>query len=281
MKIAVLSGKGGTGKTMVAVNLAAVAQEVVYLDCDVEEPNGRLFLELEATEEQTVKVTIPQIKADLCIGCRKCVDFCRFNALALIEEKAVLFPDVCHPCGGCELLCPVGAVSQQEKIVGYVEKGIIANGKIYTGVLKLGEESGVPIIRELVAKSKQEEAKLTIIDCPPGSACVVMESIQDADYCLLVAEATTFGQHNLAMVYELSKLFGKPCGVVLNKCFTEENPSEEFCLEHHITILERLTYDEEIGRINGKGGILAKEKAIYAQRFRQLLARIEKEVSCL
>ena len=281
MKIAVLSGKGGTGKTMVAVNLAAVAQEVVYLDCDVEEPNGRLFLEPETTEEETVKVTIPQIKADLCIGCRKCVDFCRFNALALIEEKAVLFPDVCHPCGGCELLCPVGAVSQQEKIVGYVEKGIIANGKIYTGVLKLGEESGVPIIRELIAKSKQEEVKLTIIDCPPGSACVVMESIQDADYCLLVAEATTFGQHNLAMVYELSKLFGKPCGVVLNKYFTEENPSEEFCLEHHIPILERLTYDEEIGRINGKGGILAKEKAIYAQRFRQLLARIEKEVSCL
>lgn len=279
MKIAVLSGKGGTGKTMVAVNLAAVASEVIYLDCDVEEPNGRLFLEPSSTTEKTVKVTIPQIAADLCTGCRLCVDFCRFNALALIEEKAVLFPDVCHPCGGCELLCPSQAVRQQEKVVGYVETGVISNGKIYTGVLKLGEESGVPIIRELLAKSKQAEEKLTIIDCPPGSACVVMESIQDADYCILVAEATIFGAHNLAMVYELTQLFGKPCGVVLNKCFTEVNPSEQFCLEHNIPILERLTYDEEIGRINGRGDILSKAKEEYAQRFRELLAKIEAEVN--
>lgn len=279
MKIAVLSGKGGTGKTMTAVNLAAVASEVIYLDCDVEEPNGRLFLEPISTKEEKVEVSIPKIKTDLCIGCRHCVDFCRFNALALIEGKAVLFSDVCHPCGGCELLCDVHAIGREEKIVGYVETGIMPNGKIYTGILKLGEESGVPIIREMLAKNKQEKEVLTIIDCPPGSACVVMESIQDADYCVLVAEATIFGAHNLAMVYELTQLFDKPCGVVLNKCFAGDNPSEQFCLEHNIPILERLTYDEEIGRINSRGDILAKVKDEYAQCFSQLLAKIEKEVN--
>lgn len=278
MKIAILSGKGGTGKTMVAVNLAAIAPEVVYLDCDVEEPNGRLFFQPTEINEETVTTGIPEIKADLCLGCRKCVDFCRFNALALIEGKAVLFPDVCHPCGACELLCSAGAIRNRQKVVGYLETGNLPNGKIYTGILKLGEESGVPLIRKLLEKTKGTEEKLTVIDCPPGSACVVMESIQDADYCLLVAEATTFGQHNLAMVYELATLFGKPCGVVLNKCVSGENPSEQFCLEHNIPILERLAYSEEIGKINGRGDILVKESEEYAERFQALLTRIEDEV---
>lgn len=277
MNIAVLSGKGGTGKTLVAVNLATAAEQALYLDCDVEEPNGRLFFQPEDTTIENVYTAIPEIRTDLCNGCRRCVDFCRFNALAFIDQRAVLFPEVCHPCGGCQLLCSQEAIGQRQKLVGHIERGKSGQVELYTGVLKLGEESGVPIVRELLRQRAEANPELTIIDCPPGSACIVMESIQDADYCVLVAEATSFGRHNLEMVYELTQVFGKPCGVVLNKCFDEENPSERFCQEMHIPILERLPYDAYIGTENGAGHILVRQNDHYRQRFTDLLHRINEE----
>lgn len=277
MKIAVLSGKGGTGKTFIAVNLACASDKAVYADCDVEEPNGRLFLKPEVTQKQPVCVTVPEIDISKCTSCRKCVDFCRYNALALLRERLMVFYEVCHSCGGCILLCPEKALSPAQRTIGAIETGISGNVSVITGCLNTGEVSGVPIIRELM--EKLPEKATVVIDCPPGSACIVMESIRDADLCILVAEPTLFGAHNLAMVYELVKLFNKPFGVVLNKCLPGENPSEAFCREHKINILAWIDYDEKLGRLNSEGLVAARESGQYRALFRQLLYQAEKEAA--
>ena len=278
MKIAVLSGKGGTGKTLVSVNLAAVVNQSVYIDCDVEEPNGYLFFKPEGILEQQISVKIPTVDNKLCNGCRKCVDFCKFNALAYIKDKMIVFEEVCHSCGGCIILCPIKAVIEKEKVIGKIQKGTSDQVTVYTGMLNTGEASGIPIIKRLLTENKRESNKLTIIDCPPGSACVVMESIKDADYCILVAEPTLFGVHNLNMVYELVKLFDKPFGVVLNKCLEGENPSEKFCLEKNIKILSRIPFDSELGKMNSNAEIAVMKSLKYRAIFSSLIETVKKEL---
>ena len=278
MKIAVLSGKGGTGKTMVSVNLAAAAKHAAYLDCDVEEPNGHLYFRPESRKEAPVSVKIPKVDHDACTGCRNCVDFCKFNALAYINKKVMVFEDVCHSCGGCGIVCPEKAIVEVEKTIGTLMSGTSEAVETHSGFLKPGQASGVPIIKEVLAKAP-EDGTLTLIDCPPGSACVVMESIKDADYCVLVAEPTRFGAHNLEMVYELVRLFEKPHGVVLNKCLEgSPNPSEVFCEENGIPVLGRIPFDLELGAINSSGEILVRSQAHYAALFTELLLKV-KEVA--
>lgn len=277
MKIAVLSGKGGTGKTLVSVNLAAAANDSVYIDCDVEEPNGHLFLKPQIHETENVIAAIPYVNEELCNGCRECVQFCNFNAMAYINNKLMIFDDVCHSCGGCVLVCPQKALSEKEKIIGTVQKGTSEDVTVITGTMNIGEESGTAIIKKLLSYDKDNENKLTFIDCPPGSACTVMDSIKDADYCILVAEPTIFGAHNLSMVYELVKLFKKPHGVVLNKTINNENPSEEFCKEHDIKILCKIPYDEELGRLNSDSMISARVNEKYEKLFSSLLNTVIKE----
>lgn len=278
MKIAVLSGKGGTGKTLISVNLAAATMnEALYIDCDVEEPNGYLFFKPENIESQEIAIKIPHLDEKLCDGCRKCVDFCKFNALAYIGTKLVVFEDVCHSCGGCMLVCPKAALSEKDKVIGAIEKGISENVTVVTGILNTGEASGVPIIKKLL-ENIDEAKEFTFIDCPPGSACIVMESIKDVDYCILVAEPTLFGAHNLSMVHELVSLFDKPHGVVLNKCLDGENPSEEYCIEKNIRILGSIPFDSELGNLNSNALISVRENKKYREIFSSLLEIVTKEV---
>ena len=277
--IAVLSGKGGTGKTLVSVNLAAAAEAAVYLDCDVEEPNGNLFFKPEIMSQEAVFAKIPLIDLDRCNGCRACVDFCKFNALAFIKNKPVLFKDVCHSCGGCALFCPQRAISEEKKNVGKIQSGMSGQVRVHTGCLNTGEASGIPIIKQLLKKSAAETELPVFIDCPPGSACSVMESIQDADYCVLVAEPTVFGVHNLKMVCDLVDVFHKPHGVVLNKCLEQENPAEEFCKEHHVHLLGRIAFDSQLGTLNSNGKIAAREIECYREWFSALLHTIIEEAN--
>ncbi len=277
MRIAVLSGKGGTGKTLVSVNLAAVAKVSTYIDCDVEEPNGHLFFKPEGVQEEEISVKIPEVNNELCNGCRKCVDFCKFNALAYTKDKLIIFDEVCHSCGGCILVCPEKALTEKEKVIGKVQKGVSGMVTVWTGILNTGEASGIPIIKKLLGENPKIN-KQTFIDCPPGSACVVMESIKDADYCVLVAEPTLFGVHNLNMVYELVKLFNRPFGVVLNKCLEEENPAEKFCLEKNIKILGRIPFDTNLGTLNSNAEIAVSKDEKYRDMFCALLKTVTKEV---
>lgn len=279
MNIAVLSGKGGTGKTLLSVNMAAASKSATYIDCDVEEPNGYLFFKPEEIVEENVSVKIPEVDKELCSGCRKCVDFCKFNALAFIKKAPIVFGDICHSCGGCSLLCPENAITEKDKVIGKIEKGKSQGIDVYTGILNTGEVSGVPIIEKLLEENRTiDNEKLSIIDCPPGSACIVMESIKDADFCVLVAEPTAFGAHNLEMVYELVSLFGKPFGVVLNKCLDGENPSEEFCKEKGIKILGRVPFEKELGELNSNAKIAARESERYNKLFKNILETVKGEV---
>ena len=277
MKIAVLSGKGGTGKTFIAVNLAAAAQNATYLDCDIEEPNGHLFFKPANLQSEKVTVGIPFVAEKLCTGCRQCVEFCRFNALAYANNKLLIFDEVCHSCGGCILFCPEQALTEKAKVIGEVQRGISENVTVLTGMLNTGEPSGVPIIKKLLEKTATDDG-LAVIDCPPGSACVVMESIRDADYCLLVAEPTLFGLHNLQIVWELVRLFEKPYGVVLNKCLDGDNPAEEFCREKQLKVLAKIAFDADLGRLNSNGIIAFRANQKYQKQFAQLLQAITREV---
>ena len=294
MNIAVLSGKGGTGKTLLSVNMAEASESATYLDCDVEEPNGYLFFKPEEIVEENVSVKIPEVDKELCSGCRKCVDFCKFNALAFIKKAPIVFGDICHSCGGCSLLCPENAITEKDKVIGKIEKGKSQGIDVYTGILNTGEVSGVPIIEKLLEENRKLNSnviknsatensatgneKLSIIDCPPGSACIVMESIKDADFCVLVAEPTAFGAHNLEMVYELVSLFDKSFGVVLNKCLDGENPSEEFCKEKGIKILGRVPFEKELGELNSNAKIAARESEKYNKLFKNILETVKGEV---
>ncbi len=278
MNVAVLSGKGGTGKTFVSVNLAAAAPKAIYIDCDVEEPNGYLFFNPENIVEEKITVKLPVVDHELCTGCRKCVDFCAFNALAYIGGKVKIFDEVCHSCGGCMSVCPEKAISEKDKTIGIVQQGQSKTVTVKTGILNAGEASGIPIIKNLLQNIKNTEQQLNIIDCPPGSSCIVMESIKDADYCILVAEPTIFGLHNLKMVYELVQLFSKPFGVVLNKCSKGKNPAEEFCIKENIAILCRISFDKMLGTENSNAHIIVRQNAQYNELFTSLLGKVCKEV---
>jgi len=279
LKVAVLSGKGGTGKTFITVNLAAVAGPSTYVDCDVEEPNGHLFFKPEYATEEIVTVKMPVVDQRQCTGCRKCVDFCRFGALAYSNSGLMIFADICHSCGGCMLICPEGALSENEKPMGKVRKWVAENVHGLSGILNIGEPSGVPLIHELLS-DMNDRPHPVFIDCPPGSACAVMESIKEADYCVLVSEPTLFGVHNLQIVWELVRLFKKPFGVVLNKVLPGEAMAESFCAERGMHILARIPFTQHLGLLNSQGSIAVREDEDTRAVFLDLLKAISKEVHC-
>ena len=277
--IAILSGKGGTGKTLLSVNLACAASPAVYIDCDAEEPNGHLFFQAQDVRRQKVCVPLPQVNATLCDGCRKCVDFCAFHALAWAGDKLLVFEELCHGCGGCLMVCPNRALTEISREIGEVWEGTSQGVRVLSGFLDPGEASGVPIIKTLLDQGKNTDEPITFIDCPPGSSCMVSESIRDANYCVLMGEPTRFGAHNLEMVHDLVRLFNKPCGAVLNKCLPGEDPSQEYCVRHDIPILMRIPFDEKLGLLNSNAKIAVREDSLYRNMFLKLLGKIEKEPS--
>lgn len=276
MKIAILSGKGGTGKTFASVNLACVAQKAVYLDCDVEEPNGHLFFNPQNITKQKTTVLLPEINNDKCDGCRKCVDFCKFNALAFVSGKVKVFDEICHSCSGCFLICPQKAIEEKPKQIGMVQTGYFNNVKVVTGIMNAGEASGVPIIKDVLKMS--DDDALTVIDCPPGSACTVMESIESADFCVIVAEPTVFGVHNFLMVYELVTLLKKPFGVIVNKVESFENQMKELCDKNQINIIEQIPYSYELAKLTSMGKIAVEKSEEIKKKFVNILEKIKSEV---
>ncbi len=278
MKIAVLSGKGGTGKTFVSVNLAVAAGKATYIDCDVEEPNGKLFLKPEIEQTVLVNRSIPKFDIDKCVGCRKCVEFCEFNALVYLKNRPKVFSDICHSCGGCILVCEYEAVTEEAYPVGKVEIGTYnANQaiQVVTGVQDEGVASGVPIIQTCLDYVNQDKDVLSIIDCPPGSACSVMESITEVDFCIAVVEPTAFGFHNFQMIDELVNLLGKPMAVIINKVEEPYEPLEEFLKQKDITVLARIPYSMNLARCITEGKVAVEEDARILKQFQGILKGIE------
>jgi len=278
MKIAVLSGKGGTGKTLIAANLAAVCDDASYVDCDVEAPNGNLLFKSKTQETEPVYIKIPVVDAQRCDGCRACTEFCKFNALAFVSGKIMVFSEICHSCGGCVLICPTKSITETRQEVGSIAYGTSKKIDVISGTMHTGIASGIPIIKELWNVMEATPRNI-FIDCPPGSACSVMESMKYAEYCVLVAEPTVFGTDNLKMVHELVQLFQKPYGVVLNKSLENEwNPAKEYCLQKGAPILCELPFDQKLAKIQANGDLIVRKSKQYKNCFSELLRSIEREV---
>lgn len=249
MQIAVLSGKGGAGKTLLAVNLANLIDDVYFLDCDVEEPNG-VFYFGDHFEKEEIFQKIPKINDDMCKHCHACIDFCKYNALIDFLGKVKVLPSLCHACGGCQLVCPHQAITEVDDLVGHINH-IEVNGKnIYGGDLKIGKESGVLLIEKLLEKTSKDDD--SIIDCPPGNGCSVMESIKDSDFCVLVAEPTIFGLENLKMVTDLTKVYQKKAGLVINKATEDISMIEDFAKAEDLPILGVIPFDKTLAYQNSQ-----------------------------
>ncbi len=256
MKIVVLSGKGGAGKTLVAVNLAAAAR-ARYVDADVEEPNGHLFLPAPELAIDPVEVLVPVVDQDRCTACRVCVDFCRFNALAMIGDRVAVFEQVCASCGGCSVLCPEGAITEKRRLIGHVQQGVSDGVETRTGVMLPGVVSGVAILNRLLADLPDDD--LSVIDGPPGASCLAVEAARAADFCVLVAEPTLFGVHNLRLVRELLRAVGRPGGLLINKALDDDTRLEQVAAELGLPVLGRLSYDPKIARLTSEGRLLVRE----------------------
>lgn len=278
MRVAVLSGKGGTGKTFVSVNLAKAAPNSVYMDCDVEEPNGNLFFKAETKTSVEAVRLLPSFDAGKCTACRRCVEFCEFHALLFIKEKPKLFSEVCHSCGGCGLVCPEGAVTETEKRIGVVTEGTVGDTVVLTGILDVGEASGIPVIQKTIEQGKNK-GEFQVIDCPPGSACSVMECVLAADYCILVTEPTVFGLHNLKMVYELTQVLQKPCGIVINKAESKYPALQEFMEMEKIPCLLEIRFSKEIADQLANGELVSERNEEMKHLFLELYQKITGGVS--
>lgn len=253
MKIAVASGKGGTGKTTVSVNLALSLGNAQLLDCDVEEPNCNLFLGHRLRKLRDVGIQIPSISKDNCTLCGKCAETCRFNALAVVSSYVMVFPRLCHGCGACSLVCPHDAISAKIHIIGSIESTAVPNSgtELYRGILNIGEPMASPVIRAL--KEHIDDNRTVIIDSPPGTSCPVISSISGADYCVLVTEPTPFGLHDLMLAIELVKEMQIPHGVIINRHSTGSDPIEDYCSDNDITVLMKIPYEKRIAELYSEG----------------------------
>ncbi len=274
MKIAVLSGKGGTGKTTVSASMAFALGPCQYIDCDVEEPNGAIFLKPALQEPYQVKVPVPEVDPAKCNGCGNCAKACQFHALAVIKDKVLLFSEICHHCGACMVSCSNGAIHEVERAIGVIEAD--ARGAFLHGRLNIGEPISIPIIREL--KRRMNTALPVILDCPPGASCSVVQSIGGCDYCILVTEPTPFGLHDLKIAVALVKKMGMPFGVIINKATENQGMIQEFCKENGIEILLEIPFSREIAEKYSKGILPVQDNPEWIDRFKEVYAKAERGV---
>ncbi|OCL25162.1 (4Fe-4S)-binding protein [Orenia metallireducens] len=279
MKITVLSGKGGTGKTTVATNLALSITNVQFLDADVEEPNSYIFIKPDFGEGyQQVLRKVPIIDQNKCRACRSCVDFCEYNALVLLGEEVLVIKEMCHSCGGCKYICPEGAIIEENKEIGKirVDKSV-AGMEFWQGELNIGEASAIPVIEAL--NQKISEDKTVIIDAPPGTTCPTIAAISDANYCILLTEPTPFGLHDLKMAVEVVKELGKPCGIIINR--SEEDADkliEDYASREGVSILTKIPFKREIARLYSQGTPFVEEMPEWKENFQEVFAKIKQVV---
>jgi len=266
LKIAVLSGKGGTGKTTVSTNLAKVLsknRKVLLLDADVEEPNDHLFYNLTFEKEKSVDVLIPKVNKETCILCGLCAKECQFGAINVFEKGAFVFKNLCHGCGVCSEICPVNAIDEVAKSIGKIKFGKSDFFNFGMGLMNIGEPSGVRIIREL-KKYVSSEYDVTIIDAPPGTSCPVVEVLQNIDFAILVTESSPFGLHDLKLAVSLVGEIGIPFGVVINRYDSSFTELEEYLKTEDIPLLMKIEFDKNIAKWYSKGNLIVdKSKDLY------------------
>lgn len=276
MQIAIASGKGGTGKTLVAVSLAlalAVERRVQLLDCDVEEPNDHLFLNPIFDRTEAATIPVPAINESRCTHCGKCAEVCVYHALAVLPTEVLPFHQLCHGCGACAYLCPEKAIREEPRAMGRIDIGRADGIDLVRGTLNVGEAMAPPVIRQV---KKHIAADATaIIDASPGTSCPVIEAIRGSHYCLLVTDPTPFGLNDLVLAVGAVRAMGVPCGVVLNRSGPNNSQTEAYCRREGIPILLKIPLDMEIARMYSKGIPLIKGQPEWRPRFIELYRRIE------
>lgn len=257
MILAVASGKGGTGKTSVACALAlSLDRPLTFLDCDVEGANAHLFLKPVLKQREEVTVPYPHIDPSKCDACGKCVTECQFGALIRLGKKVKLMPNLCHGCGVCRLVCPRNAVSLSGRPVGAVHYGVAGVMRFANGELFIGEALSVPVIHKI----RELQDDLVIIDCPPGTSCPAVASIEGADFALLVTEPTPFGEHDLKAMIEVCRRLDVPCAVVINRSSGDDGLIERLCLMKDVPILMRIPFDRKVAECYARGGTLLEAR---------------------
>ena len=287
MIISVASGKGGTGKTTVATSLAlSMAQDgktgadLLFLDCDVEEPNAALFLKPVLDQREEVGILIPEVDFDKCTYCGRCAEVCVWHAIAVVGQKVLVFPELCHGCGSCTLNCPEGAIHEVLNVMGSLESGRAGPLDFAQGTMDVGQAMSVPIISQLKKKHMTAiEDRLVILDAQPGTSCPVVETMRDADFVLMVTEPTPFGLHDLRLAVQVARdELGLPVGVVVNRDSIGDKGVDEYCAAEDIPILMRIPLDRRIAEAISEGKTLVEALPEYRSRFQELYRQIEQQV---
>lgn len=276
MIVSVASGKGGTGKTSVAVNMALSVRNVQLLDCDVEEPNAHLFLHSKISRIEPVYVLVPFVNEELCDYCGKCSKFCQYNAIFVTPEKVLIFPELCHSCGGCALICPKKAIAEDKHKIGTLKLASAGDLELVYGELEVGEPMAVPVIREV--KKQIDKSRNAVLDSPPGTSCSVIETVKGSDFCILVTEPTPFGLHDLKITVQVLEDMRIPFGVVINRAGIGNKKVYGYCREKNIPILLEIPFQRKIAELYSKGIPFSLEMPEWKEKFEALFNETRKLV---
>jgi len=280
MIISVASGKGGTGKTLVATSLALCLRDsdkIQLLDCDVEEPNANILLRVPIKYSYFVRVPVPRVDQAKCTYCGKCAEICAYSAIAVLKNRVLVFPELCHGCGACSYLCPEAAIVEEGRSIGLVEKGNSGNLELIQGRLNIGEARAMPVISE--AKKHIDFASIVVIDVSPGTSCTVIEALKGSDFCLLVTEPTPFGLNDLSLAVEVTRELDIPCGVVINRDGVGDDKVDRYCQQQGIPVLLRIPLDRNIAILYSKGISLVEGIPEWRGKFLELFQDVRSIVA--
>jgi len=280
MRIAITSGKGGTGKTTVATNLAVTAaragRSVGYLDCDVEEPNGFLFLKPRINDTRPVNVSIPKVDLAKCSGCGQCGRICQYSAIVSMNKQVLVFAELCHGCGGCWRVCPTGAITESHRQTGQLELGKAGDVQCVQGLLNIGEVMSPPVIAAV--KDAAPDVDILVIDSPPGTSCPVIESVRGSDFVLLVTEPTPFGLNDLKLAVEMIRALQLPFAVVINRADVGDGETRQYCQRQRIDVLAEIPDDRQVAEAYSRGEMACDAIPTYRELYGDLLDSLTKRV---